>query len=273
MADPSMLMTPELERAFYRLFRNFFDQAERRRRWIIATDIPWDQVNPSLSPVVADVIESFCAIELFLPDYIAKILPLVRRSKGRAWFQANWGYEESKHSMVLNDWLVKSGHRTENQMADLEERVFSKEWNLPQDTALGMLAYTMVQEKATWLNYRNLLHRVRDFGGDPALEKTLTLLMTDEASHHAFFRQCFELFLAHDRPMAIDALRQVLGNFEMPAITDLLDDSGRRVAQVRELKLYDERLFLAHVYLPLMKTLNVTKAEIRGRTIPKSLST
>ena len=46
-------------------------------------------------------------------------------------FAANWGYEESKHSLVLGDWLLKSGHRTEEYMADLEGKVFAREWNLP----------------------------------------------------------------------------------------------------------------------------------------------
>src|SRR5690349_4762909 len=90
-----------LEEAYYRLYREFFARAERKRRWSLEVDIPWDQVNRSMSPEVADVVESFCAVEMYLPDYIAKILPLARNSRGRAWFHANWGYEESKHSMAL----------------------------------------------------------------------------------------------------------------------------------------------------------------------------
>jgi hypothetical protein len=35
-------------------------------------------------------------------------MPQVRGSRGRAWFHANWGYEESKHSMALGDWLLRS---------------------------------------------------------------------------------------------------------------------------------------------------------------------
>jgi len=71
-------------------------------------DIPWAEVNSRLRPEVADVVESFTAIELYLPDYTSKILPVVRSSRGRAWFYANWGYEESKHSLALGDWLLRS---------------------------------------------------------------------------------------------------------------------------------------------------------------------
>src|SRR6266852_1509209 len=150
-----------LKKIFYRLYREFFDLAEKKRRWSLTDDIPWDRVNQTMDPCVADVVESFCAVELYLPDYIAKALPMIRRNRGWAWFHANWGYEESKHSMALGDWLLRSGFRTEEQMADLEDRVFQHEWNLPVDSPSGMLVYAMVQELATFLHYRNLLQRVR----------------------------------------------------------------------------------------------------------------
>src|SRR6202521_6117948 len=170
MATSPFIIAPELESAMWRLYRDFFDKAERKRRWSIRDDIPWDQCNPRLHPAVGDVVESFCAVELYLPDYTSKILPVVRPSRGRTWFYANWGYEESKHSLALSDWLLKSGKRTDEQMADLERMVFSREWNLPKNDPLAMLAYAMVQEQATFLNYRNLRKRLADFGGDPALD-------------------------------------------------------------------------------------------------------
>src|ERR1700689_1133479 len=109
MADLGSSRCEELEGAFWRLFRDFFDMAEKKRRWRIRDDIPWDQCNRNLNPAIAHVVESFTAVELYLPDYTSKILPLVRSSKGRAWFYANWGYEESKHSIALGDWLLRSG--------------------------------------------------------------------------------------------------------------------------------------------------------------------
>jgi len=59
-----------LNREIWTLYREFFDLAERRRRWNLRDDIPWDQCNPNTSAAVADVVESFCAVEMFLPDYI-----------------------------------------------------------------------------------------------------------------------------------------------------------------------------------------------------------
>jgi acyl-[acyl-carrier protein] desaturase len=260
----------EVEDALWRLFREFFDKAERKRRWRVADDIPWNECNPNLSPAIADVVESFCAIELYLPDYLGKILPVVRKpSKARVWFYANWGYEESKHSLALSDWLLKSKHRTEEYMADLDKRVFENEWNLPQDSHLGMLAYAMVQEQVTFLNYRNLRQRARDLGGDPALEKLLGYVSVDEAAHHVFFREAFELFLKHDRNSALNALRQVMDEFQMPAIHDLLDDNVRRLAQVRELEIFNEDIFYKEVLFKLLEDLNISKREFRPSKQPR----
>src|SRR5262249_48019623 len=103
------LASPGLEATFYRLYRDFFNRADKKRRWSLQDDIPWGQVNPSLDPAVGDVVESFCAVELFLPDYLASGMALFRPSRACTWFYANWGYEESKHSLALGDWLLRSG--------------------------------------------------------------------------------------------------------------------------------------------------------------------
>src|SRR5262249_58969594 len=129
----------------------------------------------------------------------------MRANRGRAWFYANWGYEESKHSLALGDWLLRSGARTEEQMADLEEEVFDHEWNLPHDSPLGMVLYGMVQELATWLNYRNLRDKVKE-QGDLALERVLGYICVDERAHHAFYLQIAKLYLERDRPGTLELL-------------------------------------------------------------------
>jgi len=255
---------PEVLQAISRHFREYFDLAEKKRRWSIREDIPWGQCNRSLNPAVADVVETFCAVELYLPDYSAKILPKVRHSKSRSWFYANWGYEESKHSLALGDWLLQSGHRSEEYMADLEAKVFAREWNLPQDHHLGMLVYAMVQEEATFVNYRNLRDRVKALGGDPALEKMLQLMSIDEKAHHSFFRDCLRIYMEFDRPAVVEQMRRVMNEFQMPAIHDLLDDSPRRVAAVRSLELFDADVYFREIYRPLLIELGVTRAEMRS---------
>jgi acyl-[acyl-carrier-protein] desaturase len=258
-ADP-----PGIERAFWRLYREFFDMAERRRRWSLRDDIPWAKCNPNLNPAIADVVESFTAVELYLPDYASKILPLVRSCRSRTWFYANWAYEESKHSLALADWLLKSGQRTEEQMADLETMTFAREWHLPHDSRLGMLIYATVQELATWLSYRNLRRRVDQAGEDPALSRLLTYLSVDEMAHHDFLLECLRIHLAHDRDGTLEQMRRVMNNFAMPAIADLVD-GRRRVAAVKELEILSEDIYYREVYLPLLSKMGISRQEMRNR--------
>jgi acyl-[acyl-carrier-protein] desaturase len=255
---------PELRVRFYRMYRTFFDRAERKRRWSLTDDIPWGQTNPHLPAEIADVVESFCAVEMFLPDYVAKALPMIRANRGWSWFHANWGYEESKHSLALGDWLLRSGHRTDEQMADLENLVARNEWELPHDSPQGMLIYAMTQEMATWLHYRNLRQRVLEYG-DPALATVLQLVAVDERAHHAFYRSIVEIFLELDRKETLEQLRRVLLGFSMPAVT-ILADSRERVARIKGLGIFDEDMFLREVYAPILEALRVQPRELRKFT-------
>ena len=263
-APARSLDTSGLEEAYYRLYREFFARAERKRRWSVDDDIPWNLANKDMPPEVADVVESFCSVELYLPDYIAKALPLARASRGRAWFHANWGYEESKHSLALGDWLLHSGHRTEQQMGDLEAMLFQHEWNLPRNSPLGMVVYGMAQELATFLHYRNLKLRVADFGGCAALEKVLTFLSVDERAHHDFYKRIVQLYLERDRAGTLEEMRAVLLDFNMPAVY-MLTQTANRKAEVKALNIFDENIYYKDVFLPLIESLGIDRREMRKK--------
>lgn len=256
--------TPEVLQATYRLFRDYFDMAERRRRWSIKDDIPWQQCNRSLPPHLSDVVETFCAVELYLPDYLSKLIPQVRAHRGRAWFLANWGYEESKHSMALEDWLLHSRMRSDEQVADFHNEVFSHEWDLPYDSAIGMLAYTVFQELATRIHYVRLAECVRREGGCPALEKVLHLVGIDEAAHADFFRRMVQVYLEHDRPGTVEQLRRVVNTFRMPSV-HMLSGSSQRIAAVKKLRIFDEDIFVEQVFWPILNKLGLTPRDLRRK--------
>jgi acyl-[acyl-carrier-protein] desaturase len=263
MADFIRRDQSELEASLWRLYRDFFDQAERKRRWSLE-ELAGTPFNKNLDPAIADVVESFCAVELYLPDYLAHAVHRSRPSRGETWFYANWGYEESKHSLALEDWLLRSGMRTEEHMADLEGRLFAHAWQLPHDSHVGMIAYAMVQERATALNYRNLRRRAQERGGDPALEKLLMLLAVDEQAHHSFFLEYVQLYLVQDRQSTLEELRRVMNAFTMPAIYALAD-GRQRVARIKEMDIFNEELYYKEVYLPVLESLGVQRSEMRNR--------
>ena len=121
-------MNRKMEETFFQNYLEFFHLAETRRRWNIQTSIPWEEAKPEASETIADIIETFSWVEAFLPDYTSSILQCVRRSRGRAWFSANWGYEESKHSLTLEHWLLRTGKRKEGEINDNYDALSVREW-------------------------------------------------------------------------------------------------------------------------------------------------
>jgi acyl-[acyl-carrier-protein] desaturase len=250
-------MNAKIEKQFFENFMKFFQQAEERRRWNIERDIPWDQVNRTTSESTAQMVESFSAVEMYLPDYTAKMLHMIRRSRGRAWFQANWGYEESKHSLTLDRWLIASGNRTPEQMEAFADQLLGEEWELPFDHPRQMIIYTMIQELATWLNYKKLRERAQR-EGDGALMKALQLISRDEAVHYDFFRKGVKLFMEYEPAETVRDLAYVFDHFQMPARYQI-PDYEERIRLIAEEGIYTARDYVKHVKRPILEDLGLEK--------------
>src|SRR5262249_37223289 len=139
-------------------------------------------------------------------------------------------------------------------------------WHLPADDVRGMTCYTMCQELATWLHYRNLRLVVENI--DPALNKILSLVSIDERAHYDFYVKVMKLHLEDDRQATLEQLKRGLNGSAMPA-THMLADSARRQAKVRSLNIFNEALFYSDVLVPIMDALGIDKAELRNRSLQK----
>ncbi|MGZ6212611.1 MAG: acyl-ACP desaturase, partial [Candidatus Binataceae bacterium] len=82
-----MAGSPALREKMYRAYLEFFEVAETKRRWNMFNDVPWDALDSSDGgEQKAACIETFCAEELYLPDYSAGGVELTRSMFGAAWF-------------------------------------------------------------------------------------------------------------------------------------------------------------------------------------------
>jgi len=250
-----------LENRFYDLYLEYFHKAEAHRRWNLLEDIPWNQISRTPDPAVTKIMEAYMAVELYLPDYTSKILHLIRRSRGRAWFQANWGYEESKHSLALEMWLTRSGSRTDEEIRGFEEEILSREWMLPYESPLEMIVYTVFQEYATKLNYHGL-RRAAQESNDPALDKVLTLLARDEVAHFEFFKNGVLIHMEQNRDKVVETLNHIIKTFRMPA-QDIIPDWDSRDQLIRDMHIFDDRIYMREVVGPVLKALKVSREELR----------
>jgi acyl-[acyl-carrier-protein] desaturase len=254
-----MLSRRQVEERLYAEYMDFFAKAERERRWSVFDDIPWDKANPNVSDELALCAETFASVEMYLPDYVAGGINIVRDYFGRAWFQANWGYEESKHSLALGEWLQRSGKRTKDQWFDLQERLLSKQWKKPFMTARQMTAYGMIQEQATFLIYvkhRDMARRE----GDECLWTIYDYVARDEIAHTRFYQQVIKVLLEEDREGTLADIAHVFANFEMPGV-NLVPDYDSRILKMREAGI-DRDVFIRKIYLPILKYVGVSRHEM-----------
>jgi len=249
-----------LNEKFYRAYMTFFEQAERSRRWNPFTDIDWDGLKDApMDDSLALCAETFCGVEMYLPDYVDGHLDMFRDNFARAWFAATWGYEESKHSLTLWRYLVTSGHRTDEQMHELSERILAKQWRPPFATGRAMTAYGVAQEMTTFVIYAKQ-RRLAASRGHRVLADVYKLIAKDEMAHAQYYEMILQHYLDEDREGTLNDIALVFYNFTMPAY-DLLPDYDARVAVMRAAGI-DRGVYLTEVWGPVFKRLKLTRHDL-----------
>lgn len=249
-----------LKEAFHREYMTFFERAERTRRWNLFTDIAWEKLDQSpRDERLALCAETFCGVEMFLPDYLRAHLDLLSGDYGRAWFAANWGYEEAKHSLVLREYLQRSEMRSEAQMFAYADDVLARKWIAPYSDGRQMTIYAAIQELTTFVIYRKQRLAAQQLG-DAVLAEIYRLIARDEMAHSRFYQRMIQLHLADDNDGTRADLAHVLRTFRMPA-HDLLADYAERIAVMRAAGI-DRSVFFSEVVLPLLSSVELSLKDL-----------
>jgi acyl-[acyl-carrier-protein] desaturase len=258
----------------YRAYMEFFDVAERKRRWHPLNDIPWERLDPTKNREdTAICLETFCGVELYVPDYTANGFNLTRNIFGHAWFQACWGYEESKHGLIFREYLIRSGLRTEAQYLAYEDEIFGKVWNLPFETRRQMTCYGALQEMATYLIYAAQRDKYKLEGND-VLHQIFYLVARDEAAHTGFYRKVLAFEFEEDPQGTLEDLAHVAFHFEMPGVR-LIPNFDTRLKFTEGVGISSQH-FLQFGLLPTLRVLGTTRTELvkalRDRNLRMSAS-
>jgi acyl-[acyl-carrier-protein] desaturase len=248
----------------YEMYKTFFDKAEQERRWNPLKDVPYDKINADVPDQLITVAETFCCVESFLPDYVASGINVVRPFFGQAWFSANWAYEESKHSVALMEYLLRSKRRTPEQMFDLQSRLMETKWDMPFPTAQQMTIYGCFQEMATFVIYVKQEQAAKAHG-DECLASIFRLNARDEIAHCRFYEDVVKVLLEEDREGTLVDIAHVAKNFAMPGV-GIVPDYDERIKVMREEGKVDRAVFLQKVFFPVLKYLDVTRQELQDAT-------
>lgn len=199
------------EEALYTLYRAYFKTAEDERRWNVWEDIPWDAVKVSPSPELIAAVMAIYREDLFLPDFSAKSLHILRSSRGRAWFITRWSYEESKHLIALTDWLVRAGVFTDDELKQYADDLLTRhQWEPPFNDGTAVLWDALLWETREIERYRHLMAQAKD-ADDAALVSVIEHLLADEQAHRGFFRDSIRIIAERHRENVAEAAQRVAG--------------------------------------------------------------
>jgi acyl-[acyl-carrier-protein] desaturase len=245
---------------YYRAASDYLEIAERKRDWKLFDDIPWEKIAPAQnSDQKAVRIETYCAEEMYLPDYSSHGSRITRDIFGAAWFQARWSFEEARHGLAFREYLTRSGMRSASEIESLEDMVFSRNWMPPFPTIRQMACYGALQEGATYSAYKVQKDRA-EAEGDPVLKAIFTNVASDEAAHAGFYRKVVEIEMGADREATIYDFAHVLANFKMPG-------DGLIPHYHERLKIggggITARQFMEGVVLSTLRSLGISRAELK----------
>jgi acyl-[acyl-carrier-protein] desaturase len=127
-----------------------------------------------------------------------------------------------------------------------------------------MLLYTVLQERATQVNYLNTAAIARGENpcpafandADPVLAKVAAVIAADEAAHYDFFLEGARLYLYYFPEESLTALVDVLRHFAMPSM-DLIPDYGAFVRELYAGEVYGKRQYARDVVRPALDKLGV----------------
>ena len=253
-----------IERGFLGLYRWYTARSQETRNWNPDKSFEWTKLRNDFSEPLIQILQGFFAVEQYAPDFTGSILNMVRRSHGRSHFQMRWGSEEEKHADTWENAVLFSRQRSPDWVDEYKYNLRSKVWTPPWGDALHNLVYTVFQERATQLNYLNLAKIANGKSNkpqhkndvDPVLAKVATTIAVDEAAHYNFFLEGTRLFLYYYPEKTLQAIKDVLEHFTMPA-ADLVPDWDEFFEAVYKGGIYGPRDYARDVVQVVFRNLGI----------------
>ena len=256
-------------------FEGYFTKAMKVRNWV-PNELPLAEMRRLghlLSPDTVTMIQAYLGVEEYIGDYVQEGLELFHNNRVRRNLQLAWGMEELKHGWAWELVLLHSECRTESELSEFIEEVLSHKWSMREnhpglETPLGVLCYTMVQERATYFNYDEMRKRIRMEYGLPEKASpeerrrghqigaagAFQIVGRDEIAHHGIFLDLVRIHLRYLPEETLETLGTVFGGFTMPAL-GLIPNGEALEEAMRRTKLHTPRKQVTEVNNPILEAL------------------
>ncbi|MFY7951820.1 MAG: hypothetical protein ACOVT5_04880 [Armatimonadaceae bacterium] len=199
------MLSPDAEREIYLLYRDYFRAADSERQWNLWTDLSWDNApDGAPSKELVDAALDIYKDLLFLPDYAAFGLARSRSSRGRAWFLTRWSYDEGKHLLTLNEWLVRRAGIPDSDLRAMGDALLTEfRWTPPTADPETLLADALAWEISEIARITSL-ETLATQSGEAALAEGCRHMLADDNAHRRFLAGALAV-IAKERPEETDA--------------------------------------------------------------------
>jgi acyl-[acyl-carrier protein] desaturase len=171
-----------------------------------------------------------------LPYYFASIDNLFGQDGAWSYWTRRWTAEEGRHSIVLRDYLIMSGHidpvhLERGRMAQVTGGVS------PQaETIADAFVYLALQELATRIAHYNTGKALPDAEGYAVMKR----VAADENLHYLFYRDLVSAALEIDPSGMMEAIKRQVLTFEMPGTG--IPDFAQHAKAIARAGIYDLRV-------------------------------
>jgi acyl-[acyl-carrier-protein] desaturase len=249
MDDATMLA--ELQPTAERLLDRHLGMA---KEWFPHELVEWRPLPAKGNVELADPLPDGVASALFvnvltednLPYYFNSLDQLFGRDGAWGYWSRRWTAEEGRHSIVLRDYLIMSGHI---DAVTLERARMAQVTGGETPQIAGItdaFAYLALQELATRIAHHNTGKALPDAEGYRVMKR----VAADENLHYLFYRDMVSAALAVDPSGMMEAIKRQVLNFEMPGTG--IDGFAEHAKAIARAGIYDLRVHHESILRPVV---------------------
>jgi acyl-[acyl-carrier-protein] desaturase len=216
---------------------------------------PWTPDQPRLTGVARAAFEVGLLTEDNLPSYHRLIYGMFGNGDG-AWLTwvGRWTAEEGRHAIVLRDYLTVTRNLDPTTLERSRMTMLEQGYERNMDPLRG-LAYVSLQEVATRAAHRN----TGRYSEDPVADLISRRVSADENLHAIFYRDILSAAVQIQPSATVEAVVAEIMAFEMPGVG--IPGFRRKAAQMALAGIYDLRVHLDEVVMPLLRSLGIFELE------------
>ncbi|MEE2032125.1 acyl-ACP desaturase [Rhodococcus chondri] len=210
--------------------------------------VDWEPEQSKLDEVAKAAMITNLLTEDNLPSYHREIAEAFTRDGAWGTWVGRWTAEENRHGIVMRDYLVVTRGVDPVELENARIEHMTNGFGSPNETGmLHSVAYVTFQELATRVSHRNTGLACNDSIADKMLQR----IAADENLHMIFYRNICEAALDVAPVQTLDAITEVLENFQMPGAG--MPNFRRNGVLMAKHGIYDLRQHLDDVVMPVLR--------------------